>query len=124
MIIGLAPPDSGRSNCWVSPAPIYAMEIKRRIGLVPDEIVAFRPAHRRRVPRVRGRMYGLERRVARERAGELLALFELDGERASSSRVLQGDRKRASMAAALIHRPDLLLLDEPFEGVDGRRRAA
>src|SRR5438045_7644880 len=64
-------------------------------------------------------MYGLDRKVARERARELLALFELD----SSQNKLIGDyskgmRKRLAMAAALIHRPELFLMDEPFEGVD------
>jgi ABC-2 type transport system ATP-binding protein len=64
-------------------------------------------------------MYGLERARARERAGELLALFELDGEpRKLIGDYSKGMRKRVAMAAALIHRPELFLLDEPFEGVD------
>jgi ABC-2 type transport system ATP-binding protein len=66
-----------------------------------------------------GRMYGLARPVARERACELLELFEL----AVSPRKLiaeysKGMRKRVAMAASLIHRPELFLMDEPFEGVD------
>jgi len=64
-------------------------------------------------------MYGLARLVARERARELLALFELDGEpRKLIGDYSKGMRKRVAMAAALIHRPELFLLDEPFEGVD------
>jgi ABC-2 type transport system ATP-binding protein len=64
-------------------------------------------------------MYGLERIRARERARELLALFELDGEpRKLIADYSKGMRKRVAMAAALIHRPELFLLDEPFEGVD------
>jgi ABC-2 type transport system ATP-binding protein len=64
-------------------------------------------------------MYGLGRPLARQRAGELLQLFELD----SAGRKLIGEyskgmRKRVALAAALIHRPELYLLDEPFEGVD------
>jgi ABC-2 type transport system ATP-binding protein len=57
--------------------------------------------------------------VARERSGELLALFELDGHRRKLiAEYSKGMRKRLAMAAALIHRPQLFLMDEPFEGVD------
>jgi ABC-2 type transport system ATP-binding protein len=66
-----------------------------------------------------GRMYGLARTVARERSKELLALFELDAEPGKLiGDYSKGMRKRVAMAAALIHRPELFLLDEPFEGVD------
>jgi len=64
-------------------------------------------------------MYGLDRGVAAGRAGELLTLFELDGEtRKLIAEYSKGMRKRLAMAAALIHRPEVFLLDEPFEGVD------
>jgi ABC-2 type transport system ATP-binding protein len=119
MLIGLAPPDSGSIELLGLASPDHAMEIKRRIGLVPDESLLFDRLTGGEFLEFVGRMYGLERRVARERAGELLALFELDGERGKLiAEYSKGMRKRASMAAALIHRPDLLLLDEPFEGVD------
>ncbi|MEN6601921.1 MAG: ABC transporter ATP-binding protein [Bryobacteraceae bacterium] len=119
MLIGLAPPDSGSIELLGLASPDHAIEIKRRIGLVPDESLLFDRLTGGEFLEFVGRMYGLERRVARERAGELLALFELDGERGKLiAEYSKGMRKRASMAAALIHRPDLLLLDEPFEGVD------
>jgi ABC-2 type transport system ATP-binding protein len=99
--------------------PGRAIEIKRRIGLVPDESLLFDRLTGGEFLEFVGRMYGLERRVARRRAGELLALFELDLQRGKLiAEYSKGMRKRAAMAAALIHRPDLLLLDEPFEGVD------
>ena len=64
-------------------------------------------------------MYGLARPVARERSRELLSLFELDGDRRKLiAEYSKGMRKRVAMAAALIHRPELFLMDEPFEGVD------
>ena len=66
-----------------------------------------------------GRMYGLERPVARERARELLELFELTAQpRQLIAEYSKGMRKRVAMAASLIHRPELFLMDEPFEGVD------
>ena len=64
-------------------------------------------------------MYGLERAVAAERARELLELFELAQQpRKLVAEYSKGMKKRAALAAALIHRPQLFLLDEPFEGVD------
>jgi ABC-2 type transport system ATP-binding protein len=63
-------------------------------------------------------MYGLARPVAIERSAELLALFELHEPRKLISDYSKGMRKRVAMAASLIHRPELFLMDEPFEGVD------
>jgi len=66
-----------------------------------------------------GRMYSLERGMARHRAEELLEVFELSGEkRKLISEYSKGMRKRVAMAASLIHKPELFLMDEPFEGVD------
>ncbi len=99
--------------------PERAIEVKRRIGLVPDESLLFDHLTGLEFTEFVGRMYGLARLVARERARELLALFELDGEpRKLIGDYSKGMRKRVAMAAALIHRPELFLLDEPFEGVD------
>jgi len=66
-----------------------------------------------------GRMYGLPKALAAERSKELLELFELDGApRKLIAEYSKGMRKRTAMAASLIHRPQLFLMDEPFEGVD------
>ncbi|HEX8983810.1 MAG TPA: ABC transporter ATP-binding protein [Bryobacteraceae bacterium] len=119
MLIGLAPPTSGGIEILGLPMPARALEIKRRIGVVPDESVLFERLTGGEFLEFAGRMYGLERGVAAERARELLALFELDGgPRKLIAEYSRGMRKRVAMAAALIHRPDLFLLDEPFEGVD------
>jgi ABC-2 type transport system ATP-binding protein len=64
-------------------------------------------------------MYGLSREVAASRARELMELFEL--QKSASTLVAnysKGMKKRLALAGALIHRPQLFLLDEPFEGVD------
>jgi ABC-2 type transport system ATP-binding protein len=65
-----------------------------------------------------GRMYGLPRATAMERAGELMDLFQLQADRKIIGEYSKGMRKRVAMAASLIHHPELFLLDEPFEGVD------
>src|SRR5579871_5480094 len=119
MLMGLAPPTSGEIELLGLPMPGRELDIKGKIGLVPDESLLFDHLTGLEFTEFVGRMYGLERARARERAGELLALFQLDGEvRKLIGDYSKGMRKRVAMAAALIHRPELFLLDEPFEGVD------
>ena len=66
-----------------------------------------------------GRLYGLPKPQAKERGRELLNLFQLsENARKLIGEYSKGMRKRIAMAAALIHRPKLFLMDEPFEGVD------
>ncbi len=119
MLTGLTLPSSGTIELLGLRMPEQELEIKRRIGLVPDESLLFDRLTGPEFLEFAGRMYGLARTVARERARELLALFELDGQpRKLIAEYSKGMRKRLAMAAALIHRPQLFLLDEPFEGVD------
>jgi ABC-2 type transport system ATP-binding protein len=119
MLMGLATPTEGSIELLDLPMPERALEIKGRIGLVPDESLLFDGLTGAEFLEFVGRMYNLDRAVARERARELLALFELDGAgRKLIGEYSKGMRKRIAMSAALIHRPELFLMDEPFEGVD------
>lgn len=119
MLMGLAPPTSGEIELLGLAMPERALEIKQRIGLVPDESLLFDNLTGAEYLEFVGRMYALAQPTARERAGELLELFQLD---MASTKLIseysKGMRKRVAMAAALIHRPELFLMDEPFEGVD------
>jgi ABC-2 type transport system ATP-binding protein len=119
MLMGLAPPTSGSISLLGLPMPEHALEIKQLIGLVPDESLLFDHLTGSEFIEFVGRIYGLERTVARERASELMDLFELGASRRKLiNEYSKGMRKRVAMAAALIHRPQLYLMDEPFEGVD------
>jgi ABC-2 type transport system ATP-binding protein len=119
MLTGLIPPTSGSIALLGMPMPAQEIEIKKRIGLVPDESLLFDRLTGAEFLEFVGRMYGLARPVAQERAGELLGLFELaDQRRKLIAEYSKGMRKRVAMAASLIHRPELFLMDEPFEGVD------
>jgi len=119
MLLGLLAPSGGSMEVLGLPMPERALEIKRRLGVVPEESVLFDRLTGAEYLEFAGRMYGLERGVAVARAGELLGLFQLDGQpKKLIADYSKGMRKRLSMAAALIHRPELFLLDEPFEGVD------
>ncbi|MBM3745541.1 MAG: ABC transporter ATP-binding protein [Acidobacteria bacterium] len=119
MLLGLLTPSEGAIEVLGRPMPEEALEIKRRLGVVPEESVLFDRLTGAEYLEFAGRMYGLARGVAAARARELLGLFELGAQpKKLIADYSKGMRKRLSMAAALIHRPELFLLDEPFEGVD------
>ena len=119
MLMGLAPPTSGTIELLGLPMPERSLDIKQQIGLVPDESMLFDHLTGGEFIEFVGRIYGLDRSTARDRADELLDLFELGS--LPTKLIVEyskGMRKRVAMAAALIHRPKLFLMDEPFEGVD------
>jgi ABC-2 type transport system ATP-binding protein len=119
MLTGLIPATSGSIELLGLPMPAEEMAIKQRIGLVPDESLLFDRLTGAEFLEFVGRMYNLPRPLAVQRANELLELFELSNERRKLiAEYSKGMRKRVAMAASLIHRPELFLMDEPFEGVD------
>jgi len=119
MLMGLAPPTSGSIEILGHAMPGDHLSIKAKIGLVPDDTLLFDHLTGGEFVEFVGRMYGLGRPLSRQRTTELMHLFELDGAgRKLIGEYSKGMRKRVAMAAALIHRPELYLLDEPFEGVD------
>ncbi len=118
MLTGLIPADSGTVEILGFRMPEQEMEIKRRIGLVPDESLLFDRLTGAEFLEFVGRMYDLSRPVAVERARDLMDLFQLQADRKIIGEYSKGMRKRVAMAASLIHHPELFLMDEPFEGVD------
>jgi ABC-2 type transport system ATP-binding protein len=119
MLTGLIPATSGTIELLGMPMPGQEVEIKQRIGLVPDESLLFDRLTGLEFLEFVGRMYGLARPIAKERAAALIDLFELaDAPRKLIAEYSKGMRKRVAMAASLIHHPELFLMDEPFEGVD------
>src|SRR5437867_2551808 len=118
MLTGLIPPTTGSIEILGFQLPKQELEIKQRVGLVPDESLLFDRLTGAEFLEFVGRMYGLARSTARERAGDLLQVFELPIDRKMIGEYSKGMRKRVAMAASLIHHPELFLMDEPFEGVD------
>jgi ABC-2 type transport system ATP-binding protein len=99
--------------------------VKRRIGVVPDGLLLFDRLTGREHLIFVGRLYGLGRAESARRADELLATMELSGDaRKLIADYSFGMRKKLALAAALIHAPELLFLDEPFEGVDAVAKAS
>ena len=118
MLTGLIPADSGEIEILGYPLPAQELEIKQRIGLVPDESLLFDRLTGVEFLEFVGRMYGLPRPTSIQRARDLLDLFQLANDRKIIGEYSKGMRKRVAMAASLIHHPELFLMDEPFEGVD------
>jgi ABC-2 type transport system ATP-binding protein len=118
ILTGLIPYDSGSVELLGYRLPEQDLEIKRRIGLVPDESLLFDRLTGLEFLEFVGRMYGLTRPVAIDRAHGLMDLFQLHADRKIIAEYSKGMRKRVAMAASLIHHPELFLMDEPFEGVD------
>ena len=95
------------------------LQIKRRIGVVPEDLCLFENLTAREYLTFIGRMYQLPAVTAQRRAEELLDLLGLaDTEKTLTLEFSHGMKKKLSLAAALIHDPELIFLDEPFEGID------
>ena len=119
ILTGLYAPDAGSVEILGLDARTRALDVKSRIGVVPEELSLFERLSGRQYLTFCGRMYGLSGEVASERAQELLRLTDLESRAGTLvAEYSKGMRRRLAIAAALIHRPELLFLDEPFEGVD------
>ncbi len=119
MLTGVVAPTSGDARILECDLKRNSTAIKKRIGIVPEEMCLFENLTGPEYLTFIGRMYALPKRTAIERAQELLALMGLDG--AHDTLVLEyshGMRKKLALCAAIIHDPELLFLDEPFEGID------
>ncbi|HEY6187044.1 MAG TPA: ABC transporter ATP-binding protein [Pyrinomonadaceae bacterium] len=119
MLTGLLAPTSGRIHVLGMDIGTEPLEVKRRIGVVPEDLNLFERLTGREMLTFTGRMYGLGKLDIAERTGELLSLMELDAEpKKLVVEYSHGMKKKLSLACALIHRPEMLFLDEPFEGID------
>jgi ABC-2 type transport system ATP-binding protein len=119
MLTGLLAPTSGEIRVMGRDMETEALEVKRRIGVVPEDLNLFERLTGAEMLTFTGRMYGLAKSEIAERTAELLALMELDSEpRKLVVEYSHGMKKKLSLACALIHNPEILFLDEPFEGVD------
>jgi ABC-2 type transport system ATP-binding protein len=99
--------------------PHEALEAKKRVGVVPEDLALFDNLTAREYLTFIGRMYLVPRDTIRTRIEELLPLLGLEREEKKLTlEYSHGMKKKLALAAALLPNPDLLFLDEPFEGVD------
>ena len=121
MLTGLLAPSGGSIRILGEDMsdPRRALAVKRRLGVVPENLALFDNLTAREYLTFIGRMYLLPPATVRERSEELLAMMDLTKEpKKLTLEYSHGMKKKLALAAALIPNPDLLFLDEPFEGVD------
>ena len=119
MLTGLLAATAGRIEILGLSLADSALEVKRQIGVVPEGMALFGRLTGAEYLNFVGRMYGLERETAAKRAAELLEFMQLaDQPKKLVTDYSHGMQKKLALAAAVIHGPKILFLDEPFEGVD------
>jgi ABC-2 type transport system ATP-binding protein len=119
MLTGLLEPSSGRIRILGLDFQQNTVDVKRQIGVVPEGMALFGRLTGAEYLNFVGRMYGLDRETAAKRAGELLDFMQLaDQPKKLVTDYSHGMQKKLALAAAVIHGPKVLFLDEPFEGVD------
>jgi ABC-2 type transport system ATP-binding protein len=125
MICGLLAPDRGDISINGKAMAAGASDAKRVIGLVPQDLALFDDLSARENLKLFGALYGLSGARLRSRCDDALALVNL-GERAGDKPATfsGGMKRRLNIAAALLHDPQLLILDEPTVGVDPQSRNA
>ena len=119
MLTGLLAPSSGSINILGLDLSTHSVEVKANIGVVPEGLALFGRLTASEYLNFVGSMYGLDRATAAQRAQELLEFMQLtDRPKSLITDFSHGMQKKLALAAAVIHGPKILFLDEPFEGVD------
>jgi ABC-2 type transport system ATP-binding protein len=121
MLTGLLAPSGGEMYVLGKNLrdPRAALEVKQHVGVIPEDLALFDNLTAREYLTFIGRMYLLPRHTIRRRIDDLLPLLDLGGdEKKLALEYSHGMKKKLALAAALLPNPDLLFLDEPFEGVD------
>jgi ABC-2 type transport system ATP-binding protein len=120
ILCGLLRPTMGRARVLGIDVLAEPLLVKQRIGLLPEEVNTFERLTGRELLTFTGRMYGLSKADSARRAQELLEFMEIAA--ADRDKLIidysMGMKKKTVLGAALIHGPEVLFLDEPFNGID------
>lgn len=123
MMCGLLRPDAGQVTVRGVPIGEASDEVRARVGVCPQDIVLWERLTCLEQLQFIGQMYGLAGRESRRRGQELLEELDLVSKRDKQARTLSGGmQRRLNLAMALVHDPEIVVLDEPEAGLDPQSR--
>ena len=119
IIAGILAATAGRVRVSGLPLPERAVDVKQRIGYVPEAAVLFESLTGQEFLELSGRLHDVPEDILQRRIAAILETFNLSSDRVSRlDTYSKGMRQKILIAAALLHYPDLILLDEPLSGLD------
>ena len=120
MMAGMLRPSGGSARILGIDVAADPLLVKRRIGVLPEEIQLYERLTPLETVHFSGSLYGIPHAEVKRRSGELFDLLELSA--SDRGRLIidfsMGMRKKVALACALLHGPEVLFLDEPFNGID------
>ena len=123
MVSGLLVPDGGSISIAGRPLAADPQAAKRLMGVVPQELALYEELSAAENLEFWGRLAGLDTKTARARTAEILAALTLSDRARDPVKTFSGGMKRrVNLGCALLHRPKLILLDEPTVGIDPQAR--
>ncbi len=117
IMTGILAPGLGRVSVTGLSLPEQAVNVKQRIGYVPESAVLFESLTGQEFLELSGRLHDVEEDTLQSRIRTILDTFDLTSDRvARLDTYSKGMRQKILIAAALLHNPELILLDEPLRG--------
>lgn len=119
IVAGILAPGAGSVRVTGLPLPEQAIDVKQRIGYVPEAAILFESLSGQEFLELSGRLHDVNEETLQARIRDLLETFDLTSNRLRRLEAYsKGMRQKILIAAALLHNPDLILLDEPLSGLD------